>query len=298
MIVFILNILFACTHLCAGEYKNPTLEIINSIPQQDREEIKSLFKNLFKIHTFAYSLYGDKPMTYGDVCLEGNSLFWTYEICQLDQLYKEILEIYSEPCVLTKKRWEIWKKYNNRFRMKKYLLMEKSIGKRKRIFLINKEAFRKIIDNEIDIFKRIIGKEISSEKLLSEFQSENTNVLDLLNDSEGLLGILLGFGKHNSMLFQKREDILDDLEWKKNSHIYRLEELKNKLNLANNKLQSLHEHDPYIIASINRVCFVADTEHDETVKLRKKYDNLNRKINEIYSREDWFEQTLIQLTSD
>jgi hypothetical protein len=206
VIVFILNILFACTHLCAGEYKNPTLEIINSIPQQDREEIKSLFKNLFKIHTFAYSLYGDKPMTYGDVCLEGNSLFWTYEICQLDQLYKEILEIYSEPCVLTKKRWEIWKKYNNRFRMKKYLLMEKSI--------------------------------------------------------------------------------------------YRLEELKNKLNLANNKLQSLHEHDPYIIASINRVCFVADTEHDETVKLRKKYDNLNRKINEIYSREDWFEQTLIQLTSD
>src|ERR1700739_2405298 len=88
-----------------------------------------------------------------------------------------------------------------------------------------------------------------------------TNVLDLLNDNEGLLGVLLGFGKHNSMLFQKREYILDDLENKKNSHIYRLEKIKNKLSLVNDKLQSLHEHDPYIIASINRVCFAADPEH-------------------------------------
>jgi hypothetical protein len=69
-------------------------------------------------------------------------------------------------------------------------------------------------------------------------------------------------------------------------------------NLSNSKLRSLREHDPYIIASINRVCFAADPEHHETIKLKTKYDKLNMKINEIYSKDDWFEQTLIQLTSD
>ena len=44
--------------------------------------------------------------------------------------------------------------------------------------------------------------------------------------------------------------------------------------------------------------FLADPNHQETIQLRNKYDELNKKINEIYSRDDWFEQTLIQLTSD
>lgn len=49
---------------------------------------------------------------------------------------------------------------------------------------------------------------------------------------------------------------------------------------------------------MNRVGFAADPDHPETIELRTKYDQLNTKINEIYFKEDWFEHTLMQLTSD
>jgi hypothetical protein len=46
-----------------------------------------------------------------------------------------------------------------------------------------------------------------------------------------LLGILLGFGKHNSMIFQKREEVFDDLEKKKTFGIYNLKPIQDDLNL-------------------------------------------------------------------
>jgi hypothetical protein len=112
------------------------------------------------------------------------------------------------------------------------------------------------------------------------------------------LGILLGFGKHNARLFQQKEDLLEKEDRLKKYGIYKLEPIQKELQLMNAKLQSLHEHDSYIIASINRVCFAADLEHYETLKLRNKYDELNIKINEIYSKADWLEQTLLQLISN
>lgn len=295
--ILILFVLFACMNLSASDYSH-TIEIINSIPKNDREEIKSLFKDLFKTHTFAYSLYGDKPMTYCDVSLEESHLLKVLEDFPLDQSCKEILEVYSEPNRLIKERWKIWKKYSDRFEIKKFLLIEKTIGKKRRIFLINKEAFKKIISQEINIFKKFIDHEISAEKLLNQFQLENTNVFSILHDNEGLLGILLGFGKHNAILFQKREHLIDLLERAKKSGIYKLDIIKKNLNKINDKLKLFHEHDFNIIASINRVMFLSDCDHSETIQLKEKYDELNKKLNEIYYKDDWFEQTLFKLTSD
>lgn len=120
---------------------------------------------------------------------------------------------------------------------------------------------------------------------------------DILHRNEGLLGILLGFGKHNAMLFQRREDLLEKLEEKKICGLYNLEPIQNELQQINSKLQTLREHDFYIISSLNRVCFVADHKQQESKRIKEKYDELNVKINEIYSREDWFKQTLLQLIS-
>ncbi len=49
------------------------------------------------------------------------------------------------------------------------------------------------------------------------------------------------------------------------------------MELINAKLQPLHEHDSHIISSLNRVCFGADPNHDETTIIRLKYDRLNQK---------------------
>jgi hypothetical protein len=300
MITLFISILFACTYLGAGEcevHTINTLNIINSIPDKDRKEIKLLFQDLFKLHTFAYSLYGDKPITYCDLSLDDTSPY-SLGICSIDQYCKDVLEVYSEPIRLLQARWKIWKKYSWHFPIKKYLFFEKSIGEKTLIFFINRESFKKVVKQNIQLFKDMIGTNVSAEGLLSQFQEEHLNIFDILQNNESLLGILLGFGKHNAMLFQQREDLLEQVEKAKKSGIYKLEFLQNKLNLTNSKLKLLHEYDFNIIASINRVMFLADPEHLETIQLRNKYDKLNEKINEIYSKDDWFEQTLIQMTSD
>ena len=65
------------------------------------------------------------------------------------------------------------------------------------------------------------------------------------------------------------------------------------------KLNMLHDSDKFFpIVNLNRVLFAADLEHPETIFLKKKYEILRKKIEKIYSKKDWFEQTLIQLTSD
>lgn len=47
-----------------------------------------------------------------------------------------------------------------------------------------------------------------------------------------------------------------------------------------------------------RVGFVCDPNCEVSSRLIEKYDDLSREINEIYSKDDWFVQTLIQLSSD
>jgi hypothetical protein len=270
------------------------LTVFSSIPNKDQLKIKELFNELFKYEEFAYSLFGDKPMSFSDSLLNEYSANQLLEFLSLKDYCQDALENFVEPSEIFKKRWETWKRYRNQFKLKKYLLLDKKRGDQVRIFLINIEAFKQVVNQNINLFKKNINPSISAESLLTQFEYENTDVFDILHHNEGLLGILLGFGKHNAMLFQQREE----LERKKKFGVYKLENIQNKLNLANTRLKPLRKHDPYIIASINRVCFVADPEHYETIKLRHKYDNLNRKINEIYSRDDWFEQTLIQLTSE
>jgi hypothetical protein len=295
---FILLFFFASHFLLASEVNSHAPIAFYLIPYEDQLEIRQLFREIFKYEEFAYSLYGDKPMSFSDSLLNPCSANQLLQFLSLKDYCKDTLENFVEPKNLFNQRWNIWKKYNNQFNLNKYLLIEKKIGNQRRVFFINISAFKKIVNLNIQSFKKIIHPDISAETLLDQFKDENMDVFTILNNNKGLLGILLGFGTHNSFMFQKREDLLNLLERKEMAGIHKLEYIQKRLRLIDAKLKIFHEHDAYIIASLNRVMFLANPNHPETIQLRNKYDDLNRKINQIYSQEDWFEQTLIQLTSD
>lgn len=295
-ILVIFSMLFTCINLSADEHKIEfidTLTTINLIPEKDKKVIKVLFKYLFDEQTFAYSLYGDKPMTFCDVSFKNNFLTDLSKTLPLDQFCQAFLEIYCEPSSLIEERWKIWNNYQNQFRISKYILLEKSMGKRTRIFFINKKAFENVVNDNLDLFQKIIDPKITAGELLRQFQLDNTNVFEILHNHEGLLGILLGFGRHNATLFQKREELIDAL----GKDLREPKLVQEEIKAHDSNLQFLHEYDPYIISSINRVCFVADSTHPETFMLKSKYGKLNKKIREIYSKDDWLEQTFMQLTS-
>jgi hypothetical protein len=282
--------MFISTFLSANELKN----VISNIPENDLQEIKLLFKDLFNTQGFSYSLYGDKPLSFSDYSLSSYTSTELLKVLPLDKCCESILEIYSEPSGFLKKRWKIWQKYKHLFKIKNYLLIEKQYLNQNRIFFINKKYLIKMLDKHIKYFNRIMKVETNSEALFKEIAMEGKDIFEITHNNEGILGILLGFGKYNAMLFQERKALIHSLKMP----LKNFNTIKWNLEKINKKLQLLHEHDSYIIASINRVGFVADSNHPETIQLRIKYDELNKKINEIYSRDDWFEQTLIQLTSD
>lgn len=268
-----------------------------TIPLKEQFEIKKLFHYLFKEELFSFSIYGDKPISFSE-SLDEYSADELLKFNSLRDYCKDIFENMIEPTSLLRKRWETWEKYKDRFHLKKYLLLKKKIDKNEVIFFINKDVFKKTINQHIHLFKRAIREKITAKQLLTEFADENTKIFDILHKNEGLLGILLGFGPHNAMLFQQREDLENQLNIINKSGIYKSISIEKKLDVINSKLQILREHDFNIISSINQVRFVADHTHPETSKLRNKYDQLKIKINEILSNDDWFEQLLIQLTSD
>jgi hypothetical protein len=78
--------------------------------------------------------------------------------------------------------------------------------------LINRKEFKKIAQENISLIRSIYGKDLTSETFLKKVEDREINLIHPMIH-HGLLGILLGFGKENSKLFQRREAI--DPQWTK-----------------------------------------------------------------------------------
>lgn len=293
----IIIILFA-GYSQASEYdpnQQKIFHILSSIPEDDKQEIKNLFSYLFKYQRFAYSLYGDKPLTFCDTSLTPYSIQELHDLLSIEEYCYDLLKSFCEPSHSLKRKWEIWKKYSHLFYVNNYCLIDKQLDDKFYIIIINKKHFINTVNKNLDLFQHIISPSLSAPNLLTQLVFGKTSLFETLHHHEGLLGILLGFGRYNSLLFQQRENLLKALAQVHLLNIQKVHFIQEKLHLIDNKLQSLREHDPFIISSINRVCFAANPYHPETQIIKLKYDSLNKLINTIYSKEDWFEQTLLRL---
>ena len=102
-----------------------------------------------------------------------------------------------------------WKKYQHLFSGGNYLFLfeeghEKDLCE---ITLINKSAFHKIFNDHKYKFVEAFGSDINSEKLLNLIVEKKSLSNTRLETREDLIGILLGYGKMNAELFQKRKKI-------------------------------------------------------------------------------------------
>jgi hypothetical protein len=185
----------------------------------------------------------------------------------------------------------IWKKKYPNVDFGKYLFLAKSFGSRTRIVLINKEAFRNTVNKNIDLFRKMIHSKVTADSLLEQMKDEDKKVYDILNGHEALMGILLGFGRHNSLCFED----LDEME-SSNNYLMHTKEFISKREKLNKQLKCFRGQEK--LSNIERhgqIGFRADHNHPETKELKEKYNKLCIKTDEIYSRDDWFEKTLRQL---
>jgi len=264
--------------------------VLNTIPQDEQEALKLLFYELFNENNFSYTLFGDKPMS-----LTG------YFTTSLD--YNGVP---SDEDISFWNKWDLWKKYAHDFPTTKYLLIEEPREKNgtKQIYFINKKSFIKKVDKNIKLFQKDFGKNITGSILLGNIEN-NPKVLYLFDNKPGLLGVLLGYGKHNSFLFDKRNKL--------SSFVYRkkLPETPVKIPDPSEGFSSLQEEfnsyfavlthfgDPgYSPLIIHSVHFVADKKHPETIALKQKYRTMRGNISATYAKGDFLEITLSKLTEE
>lgn len=248
-------------------------DALNSIPQEDQEALRQLFRYLNDDH-FAYTLFGDKP-----VSLSGDFTITPWE---------NVLERMRCGGRFWQK-WEVWEKYKHLFPIKNYLLVKEDshFQDSQNIILINKQEFIKIVNQHLALFERVLDRKINPEQMLKDIELGKISFIDNIDNNQMLWGILLGYGKHNAAQYNK-----------KNREYFNARALSDApLKYSTIKLDPFGEYD-YSLLMMGSIHFAADLNHPETIALEKKYKELRAKISAIYAQGNFLEITLAQLTSE
>lgn len=245
--------------------------MIEQIPLEDRKKLEELFYRLINEEHFGYTLFGDKPISLGSY----------FKVTP----WENLIELGQCDGVFWKK-WQIWEKYHHLFPMKQYLLLEEESKNKNyeitNITIINKDNFIKTIKKHKAIFEKILKRKVDPEEMLNNIELGKISFVNSISNNDLLWGILLGYGKHNALLYNKR----------KNEHL-RCSSIRH----SNSKLEAFgdYNYSPLILGSVH---FVADLHHREAQILQKKYQELRGKISAIYAKGDFLEITLSQLVSE
>ncbi len=140
-----------------------------------------------------YTVYGDKPMA-----LEG------YAIYPFGATFAPF------PSTISKiKGIELWKDLNVPLHDKEYLFVIFHANKYCHLVSINRRAFLKTVNENISLFRYVLGPSLTAENLLQNLIDAGDDFYHVLKDDNALLGILLGYGTQNSINHARDEIVID-----------------------------------------------------------------------------------------
>ena len=283
--IFFLILLIPGTSTSASISKSEIAEKIQAIPLEDHEKIEKFFRKLLFHHPFAYTLFGDKPVS--------------IECFNLDKEQKpQLVGTSSEG-------YETWKKYIHLFPSSNYLFLfyENINEKFCEITLINKNAFRQIVDKYREKFAEVFGSKVTSQKLLTFLMEKQSLWNTPMKNRDDLIGILLGFEKFNAELFQRREEIwirkgkagITKRRTKPSPGYASVEE---EFEAIQSSVQSFDKEEKPSIHYMRLPYFMAVPDHQETIQLSRKYSEQRKRITQRYAKGDVLEITFQQLCLD
>ncbi len=227
------------------------------IEEEDRKILGPFFRALLTHQELGYVLLGEKPaIRLGYV----HHLSWKHPLLSLTSLH-----YFNKRNLSQKKAWEVWKKYSHQL-SDQFLVVEETNSRSPLcadVFIIHRGAFCKVINENRELFEKILKREITGEALYEEAKRQPLFSV-LLDKNVALLGIILGYGKVNSMLFAEKK--------------------MNELGLFPQKEDE--------IASIGLPIFRAKWDEPETIQLREKYLACRENIGKTFSGCNTFDQIL------
>jgi FKBP-type peptidyl-prolyl cis-trans isomerase len=162
---------------------------------EDYAILDQFFKMTLFLEEYGYVLEGSKPVSFRNFCsLDGFGVTGDFE-----NTAKEF-----EHSLLIRKALHVWNRlcsHQKNFALKAVALKNpESIAPAIEVQFINISKLREVIDKNIDLFHYILGSTVTTEQMVDKIAYSDELLIESLQYNLTLVGIVLGFGSHNSVV--------------------------------------------------------------------------------------------------
>lgn len=265
------------------------------IAEKESLLMEALLQSMIFEQGFGYTLFGDKPVSLAGYFL--NPSFDTLFFSKRGSFF---------PIV---EAWFILEKNVLCHLQGNYTLL-KQVDRKKnprtfQIIIINKSSFLQTVAEHLDLFCELLGKKIAPKELLDEVLLNQKSLWDILKGDQALYGIILGYGKSNSLAFKRRWELGQvfsfNIQNSQNNPPFCPRPSKGFSSSEEEYCYFDDQHSFFDIQTsplspLNPPCFMIMKDNDiETKLLAKKYKETFKQLIEIYAEGDFWSITLDHL---
>jgi hypothetical protein len=261
-------------------------KLLKTIPCEEKWLLDYFFHDILFHQNGAYVLNGCKPAS-----LEN------FEPPSLNTIFFFGNRFFKRE-VLLKRGLETWKKHQHLFPSNSHLLichLDKN-NQFYELLLINKHTLLHEIEENINDFRRALGAKMTAEDILHQIENNERSLIELLDHRSDLLGILLGFGRHNYYLFYHREMLQHKIE-KCQFVPKRLEYVQQEIDAISHRFQSVVQKKRNSLHLFSFPKFFFELGHPETDKVLSQYKQRAKEIPPLFLHGNFLESYLRQFTS-
>lgn len=281
--------------------KTNVRNFLSSLPEEERILLDYFFRCLIQEDVIGYTLIHTKPMSFFS-CLKPKMHISAspYEVAPLPRM-KCLFEGFKSRYAMFHRGFEIWKRYEHLFCKKNIFFGDYeaegdlSYGK---VIIFNKKLLLPLINKHIIRFQEI-DPSLKDPQSIFKALLKDEKFKEKFHSSTALVGICLGYGERNAVLFEKMIKhfsalglygmTLHSLEYQK--------AIKNELSSLKASFNGiLQSHDSKKMLFSFGPSFRVDDTHPETHLLEKKYLQASKTLPQFYSNSKSFlENTLCLL---
>ena len=253
------------------DHQGITHNLILSI--KDRKKLSGLMQKLFAEDSFAYTILGSKPVAWE-----------TYQNPLPLSNWRRFYDSFSEHNRTLRAGWKTWEKYQHLFPTA-HLWAEcpKCYPGSVSILIVNEDRFNDVVKKNKKDFQEVLCREIIDGFQLIREAKNRSLMNDVLEGHQGLIGIVLGYGRNNSWQFLEGCNNRTPIGWVWGEEdCYFSEESK----------ESDGSLTDYFLSHYSCPSFAGNPNSAESLELKSEYILAKQRVMKYYKGKDFLEATL------
>jgi hypothetical protein len=243
-----------------------------TLPVKDRKKLAGLMQKLFAENSFAYTILGSKPISWE-----------TYQNTLPLSNWTRFYDSFSKHNRTIRSGWKTWEKYQHLFPAASlWAESPKCHPGLITILIVNEERFNQVVDKNKKDFQKVLCREIVDGSQLLREAKNRSLINDILKGHQGLIGIVLGYGRDNSWQFLEgcKNRTAIGWVWGEENGVF-AESIDSDISLTD-----------YYLSHYSCPSFAGDPDSAESLALKAEYRLARQKVMEYYKNKDFLEATL------